>query len=191
MKIGLVEVFVDDQNRARDFYTAMLGLDVKDDAPYGERGRWLTVASPEDRDGTELLLAPRNAAAEALHAARRETGTPAVSFTTDDCKQLPGTAPRWRRLPVRAPRDGLRRHRRRVRGRLRQPVQPAPARPRRTRRLSARHEERGIRREFAHRTCQSPDPTPSAQPLANLAYLGAVTLTIGMLTLGNGLLRAA
>ena len=76
MKIGIVDVFVDDQDRARDFYTAMLGLEVKVDAAYGESGRWLTVVSPQERDGTALLLAPLNDAAKALRqpderAARR------------------------------------------------------------------------------------------------------------------------
>jgi catechol 2,3-dioxygenase-like lactoylglutathione lyase family enzyme len=84
MKIGPVDVFVDNQDRARDFYTATLDLEVEDDAAYGDNGRWLTVVSPQDRDGTELLLAPINDAAKALQAARRESGTPAVSFTTDD-----------------------------------------------------------------------------------------------------------
>jgi catechol 2,3-dioxygenase-like lactoylglutathione lyase family enzyme len=87
MKIGIVDVFVDDQDRARDFYTAMLALEVKDDAAYGESGRWLTVVSPQDRHGTALLLAPLNAAATALQTARRDSGTPAVSFTTDDCER--------------------------------------------------------------------------------------------------------
>jgi catechol 2,3-dioxygenase-like lactoylglutathione lyase family enzyme len=87
MRIGLVDVFVDDQDRARDFYTGPLGLEVKDDAAYVAGGRWLTVMSPEEPNGTELLLAPVNDAAKALQAARREAGTPAVSFTTDDCRR--------------------------------------------------------------------------------------------------------
>jgi catechol 2,3-dioxygenase-like lactoylglutathione lyase family enzyme len=45
MKIGIVDVFVDDQERARDFYTGKLGLEVKDDAAYGATGRWLTAVS--------------------------------------------------------------------------------------------------------------------------------------------------
>jgi catechol 2,3-dioxygenase-like lactoylglutathione lyase family enzyme len=85
MRIGVTEVFVDDQDKARSFYTGVVGLLVKDDAPYGDTGRWLTVVSPEDPDGTQLLLAPTNDAAVALQAARREAGTPAVSFTTEDC----------------------------------------------------------------------------------------------------------
>jgi catechol 2,3-dioxygenase-like lactoylglutathione lyase family enzyme len=87
MRIGLVDVFVADQERARDFYTGMLGLQVKNDAAYGPSARWLTVVSPEDPDGTELLLAPLNDAAKALQATRRESGTPAASFTTDDCQR--------------------------------------------------------------------------------------------------------
>jgi predicted enzyme related to lactoylglutathione lyase len=85
VRIGLTEVFVDDQSKAHAFYTVVLGLEVKVDASYGDGGRWLTVVSPEDPNGTELLLAPMTSGAEGLQAARRESGTPAVSFTTDDC----------------------------------------------------------------------------------------------------------
>ena len=85
MRIGLVEVSVDDQDEARAFYTAVLGFRVKDDASYGDSARWLTVVSPGDPDGPQLLLAAMNDAAAALQAARREAGTPAVSFATEDC----------------------------------------------------------------------------------------------------------
>jgi catechol 2,3-dioxygenase-like lactoylglutathione lyase family enzyme len=87
MRIGVVEVFVVDQDKARAFYTGVLGLLVKDDASYGDTARWLTVVSPEDPDGTQLLLAPLNDAAAALQAVRRAAGTPAVSFTTEDCSR--------------------------------------------------------------------------------------------------------
>jgi catechol 2,3-dioxygenase-like lactoylglutathione lyase family enzyme len=87
MRIGVTEVFVDDQDKARAFYTEVLGFEVKDDASYSDTARWLTVVSPEDPEGTELLLAPVNDAAAALQAARRESGTPAVSFATGDCQQ--------------------------------------------------------------------------------------------------------
>jgi catechol 2,3-dioxygenase-like lactoylglutathione lyase family enzyme len=85
MKIAIVDVFVDDQDRARHFYADVLGLQVKTDAAYGPDARWLTVVSPDDPDGTQLLLAPLNEAARALQATRQASGTPAVSFTTDDC----------------------------------------------------------------------------------------------------------
>ena len=87
MRIGIVEVFVTDQQDAHDFYTGVLGMEVKIDATYEPAGRWLTVVSPEDRDGTQLLLALANDAAAQLQAMRRANGTPAVSFTTDDCRQ--------------------------------------------------------------------------------------------------------
>ena len=87
MKIGVAEVFVDDQDKALAFYTDVLGLVVKVDASYSESSRWLTVVSPEQPDGTQLMLAPLNDAAAALQAARRRSGTPALSFTTEDCQQ--------------------------------------------------------------------------------------------------------
>jgi catechol 2,3-dioxygenase-like lactoylglutathione lyase family enzyme len=51
MKIGIVDVFVDDQERARDFYTGKLGLEVKNDAAYGDSGGWLTVVSERQAMG--------------------------------------------------------------------------------------------------------------------------------------------
>lgn len=87
MRIGLTEIAVDDQEKARAFYTGVLGLQVKVDAPYGGGASWLTVVSPEDPEGTELLLAPGDEATAALQAARREHGTPAISFTTGDCER--------------------------------------------------------------------------------------------------------
>jgi predicted enzyme related to lactoylglutathione lyase len=85
MRIGVTEVFVDDQDKARAFYTEVLGLVVKDDARYNATARWLTVVSPEDPDGTQLLLSPINDAAAALQRARSETGAPALSLVTEDC----------------------------------------------------------------------------------------------------------
>src|SRR5262245_6298544 len=87
MRIGLTEIFVDDQDRARAFYTEVLGLQVKTDAAYGDAARWLSLVSPEDAEGTELLLSPTNEAAAALQARRRAAGTPAMSFRTDDCRR--------------------------------------------------------------------------------------------------------
>jgi predicted enzyme related to lactoylglutathione lyase len=87
MRIGVTEIAVDDQEKARDFYTGVLDLQVKVDAAYGEGERWLTVVSPEDPGGTELLLGPLDDASAALQARRRERGTPAISFSTDDCRR--------------------------------------------------------------------------------------------------------
>jgi predicted enzyme related to lactoylglutathione lyase len=87
MKIGVTDIHVDDQDRARAFYTQALGLEVRTDADYGGGARWLTVVSPEEPDGTQLMLAPLDDASRVLQEARRESGTPAVSFTTDDCRR--------------------------------------------------------------------------------------------------------
>ena len=57
MRINLASVLVDDQDKALRFYTENLGFVKKTDVPVGE-ARWLTVVSPEDPDGTELLLEP-------------------------------------------------------------------------------------------------------------------------------------
>ena len=84
MRIGLTEIFVDDQERAWAFYTDVLGFQVKTDAAYGD-GRWLTVVAPDDPDGPELLLAPLTDAARALQQERRDAGEPALSLSTSDC----------------------------------------------------------------------------------------------------------
>jgi catechol 2,3-dioxygenase-like lactoylglutathione lyase family enzyme len=85
MRIKLTGIFVDDQDKARAFYTDVLGFRLRADAPYSEDARWLTVVSPEDPDGTELLLGAPEEAARAYQQALRAAGKPAASFTTDDC----------------------------------------------------------------------------------------------------------
>jgi catechol 2,3-dioxygenase-like lactoylglutathione lyase family enzyme len=87
MRIGVVEVFVDDQEKARAFYTNVLGFEVKIDVASSESTRWLAVVSPEDPGGAQLLLAAMTDAARALQEERRAAGTPAISFTTDDCER--------------------------------------------------------------------------------------------------------
>jgi catechol 2,3-dioxygenase-like lactoylglutathione lyase family enzyme len=57
MKIVVTSIFVEDQDKALKFYTEKLGFVKKQDFPVGEF-KWLTVVSPEDRNGTELLLEP-------------------------------------------------------------------------------------------------------------------------------------
>jgi catechol 2,3-dioxygenase-like lactoylglutathione lyase family enzyme len=87
MRIKLAGIFVEDQDAALKFYTDVLGFQVKTDAPYGPGARWLTVVSPEEPDGTELLLTPVDEAAVGLQRALRAAGKPALSFTTDDCRR--------------------------------------------------------------------------------------------------------
>jgi catechol 2,3-dioxygenase-like lactoylglutathione lyase family enzyme len=84
MRIYVTSVLVDDQSKALDFYTRVLGFKVKHDIPIGEH-RWLTVVSPENPEGTELLLEPsEHPAAKPFKAALVEDGIPATSFQVDD-----------------------------------------------------------------------------------------------------------
>src|SRR5215217_6855283 len=86
MKIKLRSVHVDDQERALSFYTEVLGFVKKADFSQGPF-RWLTVASPEDPDGTELQLALNdNPAAKAYQQALFQQRQPAVMFYTNDVK---------------------------------------------------------------------------------------------------------
>ena len=86
MKIKLTSVYVDDQEKALRFYTEVLGFAKKGDFSQGPY-RWLTVASPEDPDGTELQLAlNQNPAAEAYQQAMFQQGQPAAMFFSDDVK---------------------------------------------------------------------------------------------------------
>jgi len=84
MRIYVTSVLVDDQSKALDFYTRVLGFKVKHDIPMGEH-RWLTVVSPENPEGTELLLEPsEHPAAKPFKTALVEDGIPATSFQVDD-----------------------------------------------------------------------------------------------------------
>jgi predicted enzyme related to lactoylglutathione lyase len=84
MKIKLTSVFVEDQEKALRFYTETLGFVKKTDFSNGPY-RWLTVASPEDTDGTELQLAlNNNPAAKAYQQAIFQQSQPAANFFTDD-----------------------------------------------------------------------------------------------------------
>ena len=84
MKIKLTSVHVDDQAKALRFYTEVLGFVKKTDFSKGPF-RWLTVASPEDPDGTELQLALNdNPAGRAYQQAMFQQAQPAAMFFTDD-----------------------------------------------------------------------------------------------------------
>jgi predicted enzyme related to lactoylglutathione lyase len=86
VKIKLTSVYVDDQEKALRFYTDVLGFAKKADFSQGPF-RWLTVASPEEPDGTELQLALNdNPAARAYQQALFQQGQPAAMFFTGDVK---------------------------------------------------------------------------------------------------------
>ena len=104
MRIHLTSVFVDDQDEALAFYTEILGFQKKTEIPLGE-ARWLTVVSPGDPDGTELVLEPSSHPAvppfkEALVA----DGIPFTSFAVDDVhaefERLRGLGVRFTQEPV-------------------------------------------------------------------------------------------
>jgi predicted enzyme related to lactoylglutathione lyase len=87
MKIKLATVYVDDLDKALRFYTQVAGFVKKADVSQGGY-RWLTVASPEEPDGTELHLERNdNPAAKAYQQALFEQGQPAVMFYTDDIQR--------------------------------------------------------------------------------------------------------
>jgi catechol 2,3-dioxygenase-like lactoylglutathione lyase family enzyme len=84
MRITLMSVFVDDQTKALDFYTRVLGFEKKHDVPLGEFA-WLTVVSPDAPDGVELVLEPdQHPAARTFKDALVADGIPFTAFTVDD-----------------------------------------------------------------------------------------------------------
>ena len=84
MRIYVTSVFVDDQEKALDFYTRVLGFQLKNDVPAGG-ARWLTVVSPQAPEGTELLLEPSgHPAVKPYKDAMVADGIPATSFMVDD-----------------------------------------------------------------------------------------------------------
>jgi catechol 2,3-dioxygenase-like lactoylglutathione lyase family enzyme len=87
MKITLTSVLVDDQDKALAFYTGVLGFEKKHDVPLGTY-RWITVVSPQARDGVELLLEPdEHPAARPFKEALVRDGIPYTSFAVDDVEK--------------------------------------------------------------------------------------------------------
>ena len=87
MRITRTSVLVDDQAKALDFYTSVLGFVKKTDIPLGEY-RWLTVVSPDDTEGVELLLEPdEHPAARPFKEALVADGIPFTSFAVDDVQK--------------------------------------------------------------------------------------------------------
>jgi catechol 2,3-dioxygenase-like lactoylglutathione lyase family enzyme len=84
MRINLASVLVDDQDKAERFYTEVLGFEKKTEIPMG-RHRWLTVVSPDDPDGVELVLEPdEHPAARPFKSALVEDGIPYTSFAVEN-----------------------------------------------------------------------------------------------------------
>ncbi|GAA2800035.1 VOC family protein [Saccharopolyspora taberi] len=105
MRIYITSVFVDDQAKALRFYTEVLGFQKKHDIPLGE-ARWLTVVSPQEPDGTELLLEPEgHPAARPYKEALAADGIPVTSFDVDDIaaehERLRGLGVRFTQEPTK------------------------------------------------------------------------------------------
>ncbi len=104
MRIVITSVYVDDQDRALDFYTDTLGFVKKKDVPLGD-SRWLTVVSADDPDGTELLLEPdSHPAVGPFREALVEDGIPFASFGVEDVRaeheRLAALGVRFTQAPV-------------------------------------------------------------------------------------------
>jgi catechol 2,3-dioxygenase-like lactoylglutathione lyase family enzyme len=87
LKIKLSSVYVDDQEKALKFYTDILGFVKKADVPVG-KFKWLTVVSPDEPEGTELLLEPNdNPATRTFQKALLEQGIPLTMFAVEDVQK--------------------------------------------------------------------------------------------------------
>jgi catechol 2,3-dioxygenase-like lactoylglutathione lyase family enzyme len=104
VKIAMTSVLVDDQEKALRFYTDVLGFEAKHDIPMGEH-RWLTVVSPESREGVELVLEPdAHPAARPFKEALVADGIPFTAFAVEDVHaeftRLTGLGVRFTQQPL-------------------------------------------------------------------------------------------
>ena len=107
MKIKLTSIFVNDQNRAFDFYTKILGFAKKADVSAGKY-RWLTVVSQEEPNGSQLVLEPNdNPASRSYQEAIYKQGIPATMFFVDDIqkeyRRLKGLGVKFTMEPTKTP----------------------------------------------------------------------------------------
>jgi catechol 2,3-dioxygenase-like lactoylglutathione lyase family enzyme len=110
MRIGLIAIYVDDQDQAERFYTEILGLQVKTSVAYGAE-RWLSVVSPEEPEGLELTLHLADEPARTFQATRRQIGRPVFALHTDDCQdeadRLKARGVAFVKEPSRMPYGGI------------------------------------------------------------------------------------
>jgi catechol 2,3-dioxygenase-like lactoylglutathione lyase family enzyme len=99
MKIKLTSVPIDDYDKALKFYTEKMGFAQKRDIPLGEGVRWITVVSPEEPDGTELLLEP-NAQYPAMKALKESLVRDGIPFTAFEVKDIQAEYERMKNLGV-------------------------------------------------------------------------------------------
>ena len=99
MKIKLTSVSIDEYDKALKFYTEVLGFQAKRDIPLGDGARWITVVSPEEPEGTELLLEP-NASYPAMKALKESLVKDGIPFTAFQVGNLDQEYERMRNLGV-------------------------------------------------------------------------------------------
>ena len=99
MKIKLTSVSIDDYDKALKFYTEVMGFVLKHDIPLGEGIRWITVVSPEEPNGTELLLEP-NASYPAMKALKESLVKDGIPFTAFQVSDIQTEYERMRKLGV-------------------------------------------------------------------------------------------
>lgn len=99
MKIALTSVPIDDYDKALKFYSDILGFEKKHDIPLGDGARWLTVVSPDDPDGTELLLEP-NADYPAMAALKKSLVKDGIPYTAFEVKDIDKEYDRLKKLGV-------------------------------------------------------------------------------------------
>ena len=107
MKIKLTSIFVEDQARALEYYTKVLGFVKKSDVSAGKY-RWLTVVSPEEPNGTELVLEPKdNPVAKTYQESIFKQGIPSTMFFVNDIQKeyqrLKGLGVKFTMEPTRTP----------------------------------------------------------------------------------------
>ena len=107
MKIKLTSLFVDDQAKALEFYTKVLGFVKKSDVSAGKY-RWLTVVSPEEPNGTQVVLETKeNPAAKTYQESIFKQGIPSTMFFVDDIhkehQRLKGLGVKFTKEPTRTP----------------------------------------------------------------------------------------
>jgi predicted enzyme related to lactoylglutathione lyase len=99
MKIKLASVPIDDYDKALKFYTDMMGFQLKRDMPLGDGARWITVVSPEEPDGVELLLEP-NSGYPAMKALKESLVRDGIPYTAFEVKDIQAEYERMKTLGV-------------------------------------------------------------------------------------------
>jgi len=99
MKIKITSVSIDDYDKALKFYTEVMGFMPKRDIPLGDRARWLTVVSPEEPEGVELLLEP-NAGYPAMKALKESLVKDGIPFTAFEVRDIQAEYERMKNLGV-------------------------------------------------------------------------------------------